>query len=147
MVVQKEYPETGSYILYFTIKKSVETPFGRLAGGFCYVGSARGPGGLWARIRRHLTGRGKRWWHIDYLTQSNRVVHHWVGVAESLPECEISKGLAELFQPVPGFGSSDCKVCRSHLYRVDDPEALLGLAQKLGMVVLDAETVRKTLIG
>jgi sugar fermentation stimulation protein A len=40
-------------------------------------------------------------------------------------ECELAKDLIALGgRPVPGFGSSDCKACVSHLVFFSDPPLL-----------------------
>lgn len=79
-------------------------PAGRLRPGpYLYCGSARGPGGLRARLRRHMR-RGKAIrWHIDRLTDGN--------------ECELVGTIANLPAPVAGFGSTDSRRCRSRLFR------------------------------
>jgi len=40
-----------------------------LSGIYCYCGSACGPGGLYARLKRHLDGHIKKHWHFDYLRE------------------------------------------------------------------------------
>lgn len=92
------------------------------AGLYVYLGSARGPGGVRARLGRHLRGGGRPRWHVDYL----RAVAHpvaWgytVAPAPGLPwECFWSQRLAaapHAWMPVPGFGASDCRHgCPAHL--------------------------------
>ena len=52
--------------------------FGKLtlaAGQYAYVGSAHGPGGLRARVGRHLRAEKPLHWHIDYLTAALPVMH------------------------------------------------------------------------
>jgi Uri superfamily endonuclease len=87
-------------------------------GYYIYVGSAFGPGGVQARVLRHLRKTKTRHWHIDYLSEfvspfgvwysheSEHLEHRW---AQAL--CNI-KGIS----PVHGFGCSDCK-CYSHLFQ------------------------------
>ncbi|WP_429615053.1 DUF123 domain-containing protein, partial [Sphingobium olei] len=65
----------GAYVLLICLDQAV--PFRRgtmphifMPGWYVYAGSAYGPGGLRARIRRHLR-RGKLLhWHIDHLTST-----------------------------------------------------------------------------
>ncbi len=65
----------GLYVLLFELVEEYRGPLGRRglvdlpAGVYAYVGSAWGPGGLAARLRRHLCRGARRlWWHIDYLS-------------------------------------------------------------------------------
>ncbi len=85
-------------------------------GCYVYVGSARGPGGLRARVSRHLR-RGKRLrWHVDRLTEAARV--EYVVYALAGRECDLVPPLEGLGfrHPIPGFGASDCRQgCSSHL--------------------------------
>lgn len=83
------------------------------AGRYVYCGSARGPGGIRARVGRHLK-RGKTVrWHIDRLTEAGRVPGVWVFLGGN--ECALVAALAGWPVPLPGFGSSDCAACSSHL--------------------------------
>lgn len=96
-------------------------------GCYIYAGSARGPGGIRARLRHHLRHEKRLHWHIDHLTIAAARID-----ALTLPggsECAIVARLtgaqltaAPAFHPpVPGFGSSDCHACASHLLRwLDD---------------------------
>ena len=85
-------------------------------GLYLYAGSAKGPGGLKARIARHLRPDKKIRWHIDQLTVHAKHMHAW-GWQQG-QECDL---IALLLQtgtvsiPVPRFGSSDCTSCPSHL--------------------------------
>lgn len=88
-------------------------------GIYLYCGSARGPGGLKARVGRHLRrGKSVRW-HVDRLTRAGRAVGAFVFPDGS--ECDLVARLRHLSAPVPGFGSSDCRVCRSHLLHWTPP--------------------------
>ncbi|RME49438.1 MAG: GIY-YIG nuclease family protein [Chloroflexi bacterium] len=84
-----------------------------------YVGSARGSGGLKARVRRHLLREKRVRWHVDAL--SSRVQPRaWLADARGVAtECGWAKRLADHPQswiPVLGFGSSDCgQGCPAHL--------------------------------
>jgi Uri superfamily endonuclease len=83
------------------------------AGRYLYCGSARGPGGLRARVGRHMR-RGKAIrWHIDRLTEAGRVLGAWTVIGGD--ECALVAALAGFPVPIPGFGSSDCRHCPSHL--------------------------------
>lgn len=110
----------GAYVLLIDLAKSIEVairgrgPCALRAGRYLYCGSARGPGGLKARIARHMR-RGKPVrWHVDHLTERGAVRGAWIfpgGV-----ECALATRLSHLPAPIPGFGSSDCRRCASHLF-------------------------------
>jgi Uri superfamily endonuclease len=82
-----------------------------------YYGSAYGPGGIRTRVARHLRpGNRKSHWHVDALT--SRVPVERVLVAPGDRECslvqqDLDSGLWKV--AAPGFGSSDCRTCQSHL--------------------------------
>ncbi len=109
----------GSYILLVEMPQEQCIRVGALGtlnfhrGFYAYVGSAMG--GLQGRLKRHL-GRKKRVrWHIDYLVGEGRVTGViYVPTAKRI-ECQLAQRLGEIFRPVPGFGSSDCR-CLSHLF-------------------------------
>ena len=92
-------------------------------GWYVYAGSANGPGGIRARLRHHLRAEKRPHWHVDQLTNTAARV-----AALALPggsECAIIARLGAepaLTPPVPGFGSSDCRACVSHLLRWAAPE-------------------------
>jgi histidyl-tRNA synthetase len=89
------------------------------AGWYIYAGSARGPGGIRARLGRHLgPGKGAHW-HIDTLTQA-AVARRGFPIPGG-EECALVRALLArpgTRIPVPGFGSSDCRSCASHLLAV-----------------------------
>ncbi len=82
-------------------------------GRYLYAGSARGPGGLRARLARHMRADKKPHWHIDRLTAAGAVEGAWV--IPGGDECALVAALAHLPVPLPGFGSTDCRTCASHL--------------------------------
>ena len=109
----------GAYLLQIDLAEPLLV---RMAGKFCadlsagryfYCGSAKGPGGLRSRLARHMR-RGKSvHWHIDQLTEHGAVTGAWI--VRNGRECALVAMLAPLETPIPGFGSSDCAHCRSHL--------------------------------
>jgi Uri superfamily endonuclease len=121
--------QRGIYALVMRLPKPISLCVGRLgtwalkAGFYVYVGSACGPGGLKARVGRHLRADKPLRWHIDYLRPFTHIrqVHYSVALEES--ECSWSQALAALSYatiPIPGFGASDCRSgCASHLVRVN----------------------------
>lgn len=111
----------GAYVIAIELPRPIALalagrPSVSLAPGFyLYCGSAKGPGGLGARIGRHMR-RGKSIrWHVDNLTEAGRVVGAWTIAGGD--ECRLVASLAHLPVPIEGFGSSDCRSCRSHLLR------------------------------
>lgn len=87
------------------------------AGWYVYVGSAHGPGGVDARLRRHRSPRKALRWHVDYLRAAARWVEAWAAPLARDGECEWARRLAQLPGaqiPAPRFGASDCR-CPGHL--------------------------------
>lgn len=109
----------GAYLLLLTMAAPVSivlpgrAPVTLPPGRYLYAGSARGPGGVRARLARHMRTDKRPHWHIDQLTCTAAVDGAWV-----LPggeECAIVAALSHLRAPIAGFGSSDCRTCISHL--------------------------------
>jgi Uri superfamily endonuclease len=109
----------GAYVLAIVLTHPVPVAIGgRMAGTlssgrYLYVGSARGPGGMRARIARHLRRRKAVRWHVDRLTTRGRVLAVWTFAGGD--ECDLVARLGGLPVPLRGFGSSDCSRCASHL--------------------------------
>jgi Uri superfamily endonuclease len=101
------------------------------AGLYVYVGSAHGPGGLRARVGRHLREAKPRHWHIDYLTAALPVAHVVASETTASLECVWVKRLSALAGasvPIPGFGSSDCRNhCPAHLIRLPNSLAVTAI--------------------
>lgn len=126
-VIRSLPPSPGVYALIIRVRERVETTVGRLGlvtlepGHYVYVGSARGPGGVRARIRRHLVKSKKLLWHIDYLTSLEQVsprivIYSVVPPGSGDKEKALAKALARRLTPcVRGFGSSD-KGDYTHLF-------------------------------
>ena len=132
-VVQSLPRAGGTYALLVSIPARVRLIIGALgsvdlpAGLYAYSGSALGPGGIRARLGRHLRGPGKIRWHIDYLRPHTRIegfcyavtVDPQPGVSQVRLECRWSQTLANSAGaniPVARFGASDCpRTCRAHL--------------------------------
>lgn len=113
--------ESGAYLLVLDLARPryLEWRGGRLRldpGRYLYAGSAYGPGGIRARVARHMRRTKKPHWHIDRLTALARCTGA-IGFAGG-DECDLVRRLADAggaTVPVPGFGSSDCAACSSHL--------------------------------
>ncbi len=115
-------PEPGAYVLLIELGAPLALEVASLAravlpaGRYAYCGSAYGPGGLKARIGRHLRADKAHRWHVDHLTGAGRIV-----AFRAVPggrECDLLDRLLEApgaVVPVPGFGSSDCRACPAHL--------------------------------
>lgn len=93
------------------------------AGWTLYVGSARGPGGLEARLARHrqkVRAGKRRHWHVDSLREEAVWAGAWGRAGEEAAECEWAARLLSLPDAqlvARGFGSSDCR-CPGHLVHV-----------------------------
>jgi Uri superfamily endonuclease len=118
----------GAYGLHLRLTRSQKLQIGGLGdftfppGEYVYVGSALGPGGLRARVSRHLRGDGRWHWHIDWLRPFVEVVGYWYQITGTRLECCWSRLLAAETGagiPVPHFGASDCRSkvgkCDAHL--------------------------------
>ena len=109
----------GAYVLLVVLQAPLSVTLPRRpavilpAGRYLYCGSARGPGGLRARLARHMRGGARPHWHIDRLIASGRVEGAWA--VPGGDECALVASLAHLPLPLPGFGSTDCRICPSHL--------------------------------
>jgi len=129
-------PESGgSYLLLISLTDPLTLPHKRFKnhlfspGRYVYAGSANGPGGLRARMSRHIRQRKKKRWHVDYLTTKGRVIE-----ALAIPGANECMLLATLLArpnvtvPLPKFGSSDCQRCVAHLVEVPADLGLEGFA-------------------
>jgi Uri superfamily endonuclease len=108
------------------------------AGAYLYFGSACGPGGLSARLTRHLLPASPHplHWHIDYLraVAEIRALTYLAGSCQERAaqrlECLWSQAVAGLtgsLVPAPGFGASDCRSrCPAHLLTIQEPGAARG---------------------
>jgi histidyl-tRNA synthetase len=109
----------GAYVLLVVLPAPLDLAVPRratlAAGRYLYCGSAKGPGGLRARLGRHMRSGKSIRWHIDRLTEAGEVPGAWA--VPDGDECALAASLSHLQVPVPGFGSSDCPRCRSHLFR------------------------------
>jgi Uri superfamily endonuclease len=116
-------PVPGTYALIPRCRSRTEVQVGRLRridlvpGYYVYVGSAFGPGGVKARVSRHLRGTKRRHWHIDYIYEFTNPVEVWYSYDSKHLEhrwARILSGMSGI-SSVHGFGCSDCR-CDSHLF-------------------------------
>jgi len=113
--------DPGAYVLIIETETPISVMIGSLAatilppGRYAYAGSARGPGGIRARVRRHLRKDKKLHWHIDQVTAVAEIID-----VQTYPGGDECRLVAELMakpgahHPITGFGSSDCRNCASH---------------------------------
>ena len=121
----------GAYALVIRLETMVAERIGALGakvlmpGTYVYLGSARGKGGMEARVRRHLRRDKRMHWHIDYLSGVGMVtdIALWPGGDECALVDHLSAGPG-VTVPAPGFGSSDCRHCTAHLLMASGPEAI-----------------------
>ncbi|MBC7112776.1 MAG: GIY-YIG nuclease family protein [Candidatus Methanomethyliales bacterium] len=96
------------------------------SGIYIYAGSAFGPGGIYARLGRHLktfkTGATKKHWHIDFLLPHSTTFVPVCAPSTRKLECELVRSLRESgFKTVDGFGNTDCRSdCGGHLIILGD---------------------------
>lgn len=132
---------TGTYVLLFRLKEVVRNRFGEFVGDYCYVGSAFGPGGFEARIRRHLRRSKTLRWHIDLLTTTPTFEAQALFLTRRRAECEIARSLSGILVGHPGFGSSDCR-CPTHLFRVKDVGSLGERLRSIGLRQVGLDPLR-----
>jgi Uri superfamily endonuclease len=116
----------GSYVFSLVLGRTRRLTIGRLGrfrlepGVYVYLGSARGPGGLAARLGHHWRRAERPHWHIDYLRRAGRPLGAGLRRGRAAIECRWAARLgtmpAALGGPA-GFGASDCR-CLTHLFRL-----------------------------
>jgi Uri superfamily endonuclease len=116
----------GAYVLIMESKLPIKVTIGSLTettlppGRCAYAGSARGPGGIRARVNRHLRKDKKPHWHIDQVTASADISE--IRTYPDGDECRLVATLMaqpRAHHPIAGFGSSDCRNCASHFVALD----------------------------
>jgi len=144
--------EPGVYCLVLRLDQGRRITVGKLgagwlpAGWYLYLGSALGPGGLKARLARHLRAGRRHRWHVDDLLDHARVTKVWWAEWPQRLECEwagVVRGWPGARVPVPRFGASDCR-CPAHLVWLADEPDLAAITQALanvrpGLVVRELE--------
>ncbi len=114
----------GTYALLVWLGEASQIQVGRLGcfefpvGWYVYVGSARGAGGLAARVRHHWQPTPHPHWHIDFLRRVAFPVQVAWQLGSHRRECLWSSRLGTwpgARRPVAGFGASDCD-CLAHLW-------------------------------
>ena len=152
----------GTYLLALWLGQAEMISVGRLGshffpeGWYLYVCSARGAGGVAARVGRHARhlGRNKRpFWHIDFLRERAAWAGAWAVHHGQPLECAWAAEMARLPGAriiVRGFGSSDCR-CPAHLVHLGTVDALdetwlVGLgAERIAVADADLDELLNTL--
>jgi Uri superfamily endonuclease len=132
--------DKGTYALLMAMTRVTDLNVGSLGrlraapGYYIYVGSAFGPGGLHARVGRHLRSDKKTRWHIDYLTGHVSNIEAYCQ-SDGRNECLFADSLAALGGAAPfrGFGSSDCN-CASHLLFFQDAAPFMRFVQQQRLI-------------
>lgn len=128
----------GLYLLGLVLAQTTHLTIGTLgtwelpAGLYVYVGSAWGPGGLAARVGRHLRGTVFPHWHIDALRAGTTPLVVWLAPGAQ-DECARARRLLALPAArivIPRFGASDCR-CPTHLVTLGPLPAALAILQGL----------------
>ena len=130
--------ESGCYILFLRLPAPTTVSVGKLGRQlfdrpyYAYAGSALGPGGLPARVGRHLKTGKKTHWHIDYLREVTEIVAVWEIVDHTRRECLLADLLATTNGAcrVDGFGATDCR-CGAHLFGLDELPRLNAFRRRL----------------
>ena len=129
----------GTYALLLSATRRQRITIGRLGalalqpGCYVYTGSARGPGGLRARLRHHIGTPQRPHWHIDYLHRATMPLEIWwsddVKSSEHLwaAHCSALPGAAV---PLARFGASDCD-CNAHLFFFDTRPDFAAFEQRV----------------
>ncbi|MCE4619237.1 MAG: GIY-YIG nuclease family protein [Desulfurococcales archaeon] len=117
----------GVYILILGVESDQSLDIGSLGrhrvekGYYAYIGSAKGPGGIRARLCRHIHRCGRRHWHIDYFRDIAKPIAFTYCCQENASESWLYHILARRLQPyIRGFGSSDNPGVYSHLFKCGD---------------------------
>lgn len=118
----KNHP--GSYVIILACSGNAVVPIGKSKtldlkpGYYAYCGSAFGPGGINARVNRHLKVKKKKHWHIDYLRDKCTIKEVWVCYKKENLEHRWAEDFIiqkKSSTPLKKFGSTDCK-CQTHLF-------------------------------
>ncbi|HRX82500.1 MAG TPA: DUF123 domain-containing protein, partial [Pirellulaceae bacterium] len=125
-LIQRLGNEPGTYALVFRCDATTDLTIGKLGilttepGFYVYTGSAFGPGGIEARVSRHIRTDKRPRWNIDYLRPFAQLLEIWHTHDPQRRECSWSHALASMKTttvPLQGFGASDCEHgCETHLY-------------------------------
>jgi len=135
----------GTYILLLECLSDCEITVGSLGkirfekGYYAYIGSAMNS--LENRIKRHLSKNKRVFWHIDYLTTSEKfkIAKVFIKVSDKKEESDIAKTFEKEFKYIEGFGSSDSND-KSHLFIIDNFEKLFKILKSLGFMEINMKS-------
>lgn len=125
------------------------------AGDYLYFGTAFGPGGLRARIKRHLRMEKKKFWHFDYIREFITPKAIFYSLENDL-ECEWCQAVLYVINvriPMPAFGAKDCRRgCPAHFLLLESLVSLSIIADTLrsvfptnaDLVQIDISTLENT---
>ncbi len=129
--------DKGAYVLEFHIVDPICLTVEKLGsfkldpGWYYYVGSALN--GLRGRLRRHILGKGKLHWHIDYLAGALAPSRIWYVFSIAKLESEIVKLVSgKCSSAIPGFGAGDSPRHKTHLFYSEKPRNFLSDLCALG---------------
>jgi Uri superfamily endonuclease len=143
----------GTYALLVHLDSATDIEVGRLghirfrAGHFVYTGSALGPGGLAARLRRYAVGPRRLHWHVDYLLEHAEVVGALVREDKARLECAWARWFSDRCESAcDDFGASDCR-CPSHLFFLGQTVAAEQILEAAGLDLKAQYMVQTALTG
>ncbi|RMG82062.1 MAG: GIY-YIG nuclease family protein [Bacteroidetes bacterium] len=124
MALNKFPHSKGTYVLVVKVNFNKTLSIGKLGkftfivGYYFYIGSSFGPGGLRARLNRHLSQHKNLHWHIDYLVKYGQIKQVWYNISPVQQEhrwAQVFSILPSVEPAVKKFGASDCR-CLTHLF-------------------------------
>ena len=144
-------PIGGVYMLLFYLKEATTMKIGSLGnhtfeeGWYTYFGTAHGGGGVASRVGRHSRFLGdskKSKWQIDWFREHAVLVEVWFAHVPKEFECRWSMFWARLgisSVPLKKMGSSDCRCCPAHFYKLKSRPTASALRhgfsnRELGMI-------------
>lgn len=136
----------GTYALLLGVERHARVRIGALGemnlepGALVYVGSARGSGGLRARLGHHCRTSTRPHWHLDYLHAETAILGAWISTSPDLLEHRWASAVGAMRGatiPAADFGSSDCS-CPAHLFWFARRPSATTLRRALSDVSADA---------
>lgn len=130
---------SGTYALLLraeTERSLAVGPLGTLhlqSGVYVYVGSAFGPGGVRARVKRHVRDDGARHWHVDYVWAVTRLAAVWYTHDADRRECTwagVLRRMEDARVPLEGMGVSDC-TCVAHIVGFGDRPRISAFGRRI----------------
>jgi len=139
--------DSGIYVLFIRLPRRTRLTSGPFTGPFrrgtyLYVGSAQR--GLGARLARHMRRAPQKRlrWHVDHILEHGFVVHILSARLPRPAEPALAVKLGSMYEPVPGFGSSDSPA-GSHLFFSPGKIGVRDLRSVLGGLAEGARWTRE----